>query len=109
MSQLMSMCTLMSRRLLMMPRCRGVYCAARGGTIMGAKAEALVKQFEAKVQEATSVIEKLGDADWKKVTSAEKWPVCVVAHHVAMAHEGIGNLIKSAASGQHKASIAMTD
>lgn len=76
---------------------------------MGAKGEALAKQFEAKVQEATSVMEKLSDADWKKVTAAEKWPVCVVVHHIAMAHEGIGNLVKSAASGQHKASIAMDD
>ena len=76
---------------------------------MGTKSEALAKQFEAKVKEATSVLEKLSDADWKKVTSAEKWPVCVVAHHIATAHEGIGNLVKSAASGQHKATIAMSD
>jgi hypothetical protein len=76
---------------------------------MGAKAETLAKQFEAKVQEATKLLEKLSDAEWKKVTSAEKWPVCVVAHHMAMGHEGIGNLVKSAASGQHKPSISMGD
>ena len=76
---------------------------------MGVKGDALAKQFEAKVQEATKVLEKLSDADWKKVTSAEKWPVCVVAHHMAMGHEGIGNIVKSAASGQHKASIGMDD
>src|SRR5919108_84283 len=88
---------------------RGVYCAARGGTIMGAKAEALAKQFEAKVQEATSVLEKLSDADWKKVTAGEKWSVGVTAHHVAMAHAGIAGLVKSVASGQHKASMTMDD
>src|SRR2546423_14474930 len=76
---------------------------------MGAKAETLAKQFEAKVQEATKLLEKLSEADWKKMTSAEKWPVCVVAHHIAMSHEGIGNLVKSAASGQHKATIGMSD
>ena len=76
---------------------------------MGAKAETLAKQFEAKVQEATKLLEKLSEADWKKITSAEKWPVCVVAHHIAMSHEGIGNLVKSAASGQHKATIGMSD
>src|SRR2546423_10800127 len=76
---------------------------------MGAKAETLAKQFEAKVQEATKLLEKLSEADWKKMTSAEKWPVCVVVHHIAMGHEGIGNLVKSAASGQHKASISMGD
>ena len=76
---------------------------------MGAKAEALAKQFEAKVQEATAVLEKLSDADWKKVTSAEKWPICVVAHHIATGHEGIGGLVKSAASGQHKPSFGMKE
>jgi hypothetical protein len=35
---------------------------------MGAKGEALAKQFEAKAQEATAAMEKLSDADWKKVT-----------------------------------------
>ena len=76
---------------------------------MGAKSEALAKQFEAKAQEATSVFEKLSDADWKKVTAAEKWSVGVTAHHVAQGHAGIAGLIKSVASGQHKASMTMDD
>ena len=67
---------------------------------MGAKAEALAKQYEAKVQEATGVLEKLSDADWKKVTAAEKWPVGVTAHHVAGSHEPIANILKTVASGQ---------
>jgi hypothetical protein len=76
---------------------------------MGVKAEALAKQFETKVQEATAVLDKLSDADWKKVTSAEKWPVGVVAHHIATGHEGIAGLVKSAASGQHKPSFGMKE
>ena len=74
---------------------------------MGARAEALAKTFEAKAQEATGVFEKLSDADWKKVTSAEKWPVCVVAHHVASAHETIGGLIKTVATGQPLPNLTM--
>jgi len=77
--------------------------------MMGARAEQLAKQFEAKVEEATEVCEKLSDADWKKVTSAEKWPVCVVAHHVAWAHEVIGGLVKTIASGQPGPSMKMSD
>jgi hypothetical protein len=42
---------------------------------MGAKGEAFAKQFEAKVEEATALLEKLSDADWKKTTAAEKWTV----------------------------------
>ena len=45
---------------------------------MAAKAEALAKQFEAKVQEATAMFERLTDADWKKTTASEKWTVGVV-------------------------------
>ena len=62
---------------------------------MGAKGEALARQFEGKVQEAAAVVEKLSDTDWKKTTSAEKWTVGVVAHHVAMSHEGITRIIKT--------------
>ena len=67
---------------------------------MGAKTEALAKQFEAKAQEATQVLEKLTDADWTKVTEAEKWSVGVTAHHVAGSHEPIANLLKTVAAGQ---------
>ena len=67
---------------------------------MGAKGEALAKQFEAKAQEATAVLEKLSDADWKKVTDAEKWSVGVTAHHVARGHEAIAGIVKTVASGQ---------
>jgi len=66
---------------------------------MAGKAEALAKQFEAKVQEATGVFDRLSDADWKKTTS-ENWTVGVVAHHVANGHEGISGIIKTVASGQ---------
>ena len=67
---------------------------------MGAKTEALAKQFEAKAHEATQVLEKLTDADWKKVTEAEKWSVGVTAHHVAGSLEPIANLLKTVAAGQ---------
>jgi len=53
---------------------------------MGARAEALAKEFEGKAQEATAILETLSDADWKKITAAEKWSVGVTAHHVASAH-----------------------
>ena len=67
---------------------------------MGARAEALAKRFEAKADEVTAVIERLSDADWKKVTAGEKWPVGVVAHHVAVGHEGIAGIIKTVSAGQ---------
>ena len=67
---------------------------------MAGRSETLAKNFEAKVAEATAVFEKLSDADWKKVTTAEKWPVGVTAHHAAGAHEPISGMAKAVAAGQ---------
>jgi hypothetical protein len=64
---------------------------------MGAKSEVLAKQFEAKAQEAASVLEELSDADWKKVTEAEKWTVGVTAHHLARAFEAVAGIVTSTA------------
>jgi hypothetical protein len=60
---------------------------------MGAKGEAFAKQFEAKVEEATALLEKLSDADWKKTTTAEKWTVAVTAHHIARSYEPVTHII----------------
>jgi hypothetical protein len=67
---------------------------------MGAHAESLAKQFEAKAAEMTAVIKGLSDADWKKTTESEKWSVGVTAHHVAGGHEGILGIVKTLAAGQ---------
>ncbi len=56
---------------------------------MGAKGEALAKEFEAKAEDAKGVLEKLTDADWKKTTMAEKWTVGVTAHHLAGSYERV--------------------
>ena len=74
---------------------------------MGARAETLAKQFETKAHEATGVLERLSEADWKKTTSAEKWSVAVVAHHMAGSHEIIAGLIKGLASGQPLPTLSM--
>jgi hypothetical protein len=60
---------------------------------MGAKGEALAKQFEAKARDAAATIESLSDADWKKVTAAEKWTVAATAHHLARAFEAVSGII----------------
>ena len=67
---------------------------------MGARADALAKQFETKAAEMTKAIGQLSDADWKKVTESEKWPVGVTAHHVAGGHEPISGIVKTVAGGQ---------
>jgi hypothetical protein len=73
---------------------------------MSARAESLAKQFETRVTEMTETLEKLTDADWKKVT-AEKWSVGVTAHHVAGSHEGISGIIKAVSAGQSMPNFTM--
>jgi hypothetical protein len=67
---------------------------------MSARAEALAIQFESKAAEATKTIDALTDAEWTKVTAAEKWSVGVTAHHVAGSHQPIADIVKTIASGQ---------
>jgi hypothetical protein len=69
---------------------------------MGARSEALAKQFEAKVQEAVAVIEKLSDADWKKVTDVEHRMVGVTAHHLASALEPGTGIVNTIVSGHSR-------
>src|SRR4029453_20625 len=67
--------------------------AAKGG-----KGEALAKQLEAKGAKAGATLERLSDADWKKVTRGEKWPVAATAHHYASVLEPIRSMIETVAS-----------
>jgi len=61
---------------------------------MGAKGEALAKQFEVKAHESWAYVEKLGDADLKKVTEAEKWTVAATAHHLFGAYDRVPDIAK---------------
>ena len=74
---------------------------------MGTRAEALAKEFEARAAEMTKAVGQLTEADWKKVTESEKWPVGVTAHHVAGAHEPISGLVKTVAAGQSVPNFTM--
>ena len=74
---------------------------------MAARAEALAKRFEDASQALADAIRRLGDAEWKKTTSAEKWTVGVVAHHMAGGHEGIAGIIKTVAGGQSISNFTM--
>src|SRR5258705_2957549 len=74
---------------------------------MGAKSEQLAKQFEAKSRDALATLGQLGEADWQKVTEAEKWPVGVTAHHLASVLEPISSMIKAVAAGQTPGDVRM--
>ncbi len=66
---------------------------------MGAKTDALARQLEGKAQDAVATLQKLGDADWKKVTAAERWTVGVTAHHLAGGLEAVAGIVTGIVSG----------
>ena len=74
---------------------------------MGARAEQLATKFDESCAEFNRVVEGLSDADWRKVTSAEKWSVGGGAHHVAEGHAGIGDLVHRVAKAQPLPGLTM--
>jgi uncharacterized damage-inducible protein DinB len=74
---------------------------------MGQRSQALAEQLEQVNRQITATIERCSDAQWKTKTSGEKWPVGVVAHHVAQSHEGIAGLVRMIAGGQPLPPITM--
>jgi len=74
---------------------------------MGAKGEAFAKQIEAKGQEALAVLERLTDADWKKVTEAEKWTVAATAHHLAGGLDAVSGIITGIVAGHAPGNFTM--
>lgn len=74
---------------------------------MGSRSAALAQQFEAKAEEAMATLDRLTEADWQKVTAAEKWPVGVTAHHLAGAYEPISEMIVAVVTGQAHGAFTM--
>ena len=66
---------------------------------MGAKTEALARQFEGKARNAVATLGTLGDEEWKKVTAAEKWTVGVTAHHLAGGLEAVAGIVSGIVFG----------
>jgi hypothetical protein len=67
---------------------------------MGARSEALAKQVEAKAEEALAALQRLSEADWKKVTAPEKWSVGVTAHHVGGAFGVVADVVRGIVAGR---------
>src|ERR1700675_1926075 len=67
---------------------------------MGTKSDVLATRVETKAREAGPTLEKLSDADWRKVTEAEKWTVGVTAHHLAGGLEAVSGIITGIVAGK---------
>jgi hypothetical protein len=67
---------------------------------MGAKSEAIAREFEGKAQAAGAFLTTLTEAEWKKTTEAERWTVGVTAHHLAGAFEAVSGIVTGIVTGK---------
>jgi DinB superfamily len=74
---------------------------------MGARAEQLAGKFDQACKDFATVVEKLNDAEWKKQTADEKWPVGVVTHHVAGGCAAIAGIAQKVAKGEPLPGLTM--
>jgi hypothetical protein len=65
------------------------------------RARALADRLAAANEDLVSLVEQLTERQWRAVTSAEGWPVGVVADHVAQAYPSLLNTLSAVIDGAH--------
>jgi hypothetical protein len=74
---------------------------------MGQRAKELSERFMSFYNEVIAFVEKCSDENWEKVTSGEKWPVGVVARHIAAGHYGAFDIAKMIVDGKQLPELTM--
>ena len=67
---------------------------------MSQRAKELSQRFMTFNNEVIEFVENCSDKNWRKVCSGEKWPVGVVARHIAAGHYGAIGLAKIIVAGK---------
>ncbi|MBX3013072.1 MAG: DinB family protein [Caldilineaceae bacterium] len=67
---------------------------------MNQRAQALAQRFTTANAELIHYLDDCSEHDLDRVTTAEGWPVRVVAHHIALSHESLSTLVQLFADGQ---------
>ena len=71
------------------------------------RVQKLLTRFEDFNGELRSFVETCSDEDWQKVTSAEQWPVGVVARHIGGGHYSVIGWVKLIMANQPLPPITM--
>lgn len=69
--------------------------------------QALAARFAAFNQQLIDFVAQCGEADWRKVTKAEGWPVGVTAHHVGATHYPLIAWVQLMVEGQALPPVTM--
>ena len=76
-------------------------------TQVNTRAAALAEQFEGANNALIATIEGCTDEQFRKVCDGENWSVAVAAHHIAMTHTALAQLVQMLANGQGLPPITM--
>ena len=74
---------------------------------MRQRAKELSERFMRFNNEVIAFVEKCSDENWEKVCSDEKWPVGVVARHIAAGHYSAFGLAKMIVDGEQLPELTM--
>ena len=74
---------------------------------MRQRAKELSERFMSFNNEVIAFVEKCSDENWEKVCSSEKWPVGVVARHIAAGHYSAFGLAKMIVDGEQLPELTM--
>ncbi len=64
------------------------------------RVEQLAAQFEAVNDELIESVTRCTDEQWRQPSASERWPVGVVAHHVAAVNGGFARFVEKLAAGE---------
>src|SRR5215210_2581451 len=67
---------------------------------MNERVQVLAAEFERANDELIATVEDLSDAQWRTRCEGEGWSVAVIAHHVAVGHAAIAEMLRLAARGE---------
>ncbi len=75
--------------------------------VIGETAQKLINRFNNLHDDLTSFVANCSDEDWQKVTSAEKWLVGVVGHHIGAVHYNAIGWVKMMVAGESLPPVTM--
>ena len=75
--------------------------------VIGKTAQKLINRFNSLHDDLTSFVANCSDEDWQKVTSAEKWSVGVVGHHIGAVHYDTIDWVKMMVAGEDLPAVTM--
>ena len=74
---------------------------------MSQRTKELVERFTASNDELVAFVKNCSDADWRKLSTSEEWPICVVARHVAEGHSDLLDMAKTIDDGEELPDFSM--